>query len=145
MSEKNPVTYAERALGVHDIYAQAVAASDQLDAERVQASDVRAALADLRERVADCEAQIVSDQRATHADLGYQEFNRHLKVVLQQDAEHRELRKKIASLEVALEHRMETARTLSKQLSIYAARMNELAGLLFFYGATTHNRSKLHD
>jgi hypothetical protein len=135
MSKKTPVDYAEITLGVHDVYAEAVKTQSVLTGAQ---SRVVAATRERRhteELLAETEQEVIAELRAKYADVSDTAFQRLAKQELVKDKRMRDLRDKHREAQAGADLAEAEQRAAEFQLRLLTARMNEIGGLLFFYGA----------
>ena len=135
-----PVEYAERELGVHDVYTLAQNALDTY----VKAGESIAALRhDKRSAEDDLaleEARVASEVMDTHRDASQAARDRILKTELAQDPEVSRLRGRVRML-IDLIDEQDVLRSSARQASeVHTARMHELAGYLQYLAAAKLSR-----
>jgi len=130
----NAVQYAEQELGVHKVYEEANAFLADLDMQMTALDAVLDTRRTLDEKISDYEMDLAIEERGKHADHSEAAFARHLKEVLHKDQTLRDLKQerntaasKASGLELDIEH-------TKYKIKVRVARMEELNGLLQFYG-----------
>lgn len=130
------VDYAEQQLGVHSVYEEACNRLDQHTECTAKIADFNIRIRLLKKEIEDAEIQIASDERAKEHGLSKTAFSDHLKEVLKTDSNLRDLRTKLADLEVERSNEELRAKHHSLGLQLSIGRLHELGGLLHFYAAT---------
>lgn len=131
----NAVQYAETQLGVHEVWSQT---QDWLKVHEA-ASDVLKALypeiRQLKELLQSREADLTLELRAEYQELNTTDFGRLIKNAVAKDPESTGLRTKLNSLQSQQESAEVDRRHAETRLGVMQSRMEELGGLLHFYGA----------
>jgi hypothetical protein len=137
----NPVTYAENTLGVHvpwdsaeDALARYEQQRDELAGKR---NHLRAAVDYLDHMVAETTANAIDIYWTTESEhgpkLSQAGADRYVKTVLAADPNIHDQEQKVQQLRADVELLEGACDILKIDLTVKAARMNELAGLLTFY------------
>lgn len=134
--EARAMNYAEQNLGVHTVYSDARKLSEQLRLDNNAVTEWADQRRRINEALADREHVLVNQTRGKHPDDSVAAFDRRMKEVLQEDADMRRLRGEAMDAHMKHERAELQVRETEFQIRIATARMEELGGLLQFYGAT---------
>lgn len=137
----DPVSYAEHTLKVHEIYDESRSALEDLEHAHAAVTTHAAAIRDVQEQIAVREAVVISEQRAAHADLSDTAFQREVKNFLAMDEDLQRHRGDLRSAQRSHDEAKDGVRQHEQRLRIATARMEELGGLLNFYGASKTARA----
>lgn len=135
MGRRNPVSYAETDLGVHEVYSQLQEVDANVETFRKQLLDLTISKRELASRIEDREGQISDEQRAANLECSQAAFERLLKDAIRLDPVHKEMRVQYLELSFEVdraEMELEIGRARQRTLRV---RIEELAGLLRFYAA----------
>lgn len=134
-AETRAARYAEDTLGVHRVYAEADEAITLLgDAQELHVGHAQAKRM-LDELLTDREYALVTDQRGVLPDLSQAAFERHMKQILNVDPEMRAVRAKRETCILNLDETGFLIDRLKMTIRVRSARLEELGGLLHYYGA----------
>ena len=139
-AEARAVNYAEQILLVHEVYAEAKEALKGLRHAQRAVIDLAAERRHLAETITDVEMVLAGETRGANPDLSQAAFERLMKEVLHKDDAMKRLRMKSLELQSKHEEAEAVVREHEFILRVKAARMEELGGLLAFYGATKASR-----
>lgn len=143
--KKNPVTYAETELGVHEVYEAAHVARDTLDGYFSEVATKRDERRRIESAIEDREADLLIEEYSKHADMSVAAMERHMKSVKHRDEELRKLKPELASVISDIEGLEYDIRVAEADVRIAVARMTELGGYLTYLAAaknsTTGNQS----
>lgn len=134
--ESRAVNYAEQMLHVHEVYDEAKAALEGLRHAQRAVIDLAAERRQLNETMTDVEMVLAGETRAANPDLSQAAFERMMKEVLHADGDLKRLRARSMELQSKHEEAEAAVREHEFILRVKAARMEELGGLLAFYGAS---------
>lgn len=141
--EQRTINYAEQILHVHDVHTDATTALDELKVAQAAVVEYADQRRRIGERLTDREMELASAERAKHYEQSQAWFERHMKEVLQADPAMRALR--VESLDAQAQHDLaeQGVRECEFRIRICTARMEELGGLLQFYGTAKLARATL--
>ncbi len=139
--KKNPVVYAEQTLGVHQVWDDAQTAQRDMEAITELATQVSIEIRGLRAAIADQENKLATTFRGENLDLSQTAFERQLRTVLHEDDTMHELRDRMIDCQSKQDEAEGRIRLLSATVTITAARLNQLGGLLNFYAAAAVTRT----
>lgn len=131
----NPVTYAERELGVHDVWERHNTAIEKLTEAQRDLVAAERRLRFLKERATDREYEIITECDAFLGEMAVSARNAAIKRMTHDDTAMRNIRSDIEDAEGLKADASVSVRTCEMDLRGISARMEELAGLLRFYAA----------
>lgn len=132
---RNPVAYAEQDLGVHAVHTNAETLNTELEAAQAVLAGFTGRFRQLREDIADREAQVTVIERGANAEMSATAFEPHLRVAKQTDPELVALRRSLIETQDAEDVQEKAVVAIQRRLDVAVARMTELGGLLQFYAA----------
>lgn len=138
----NPVEYAEKDLGVHKVWEETQTRLERHAELTERLADLHQQITTYKEGLADRESIIISDQGAHIAGMTKTAAKEHMNQAILDDPEHLRIRNALSEAEsfrwqydIELKHH-------SMGLTVLAARMQELGGLLHFYAVTKSNTTR---
>jgi hypothetical protein len=135
-TRKNPVTYAEDDLGVHEILEAALKARKKLDEEILSVlADARDQKRKAEQDLEDREMDLLIDERGKHSDMSATALKEHVRIALHKDDEWRRLRDLVRTLTDQIDGAEVDRKLADRDIEIGCARMNQLGGYLFYLGA----------
>ncbi len=140
------LNYAERDLGVHLVYEDAVKNRNLLDGLMTEISERRDTKRGLEASMTDREFEIIGDERSKHADLSVAAMDKHLKQAFHADPTLQRLRTEHLAVVNDLDGMELDRSVLEADIRIAVARMTELGGYLQYLAviktqSTTTNNS----
>lgn len=132
------VSYAENELQVHAIHDKAIESRDELSQMLSELADMRNAKRQFELDLEMLELEIATDERVKHPEMSATAMKDHLKAAYYRSEQWRELRKKIVEICNSIEDEEADRRLTEKDIEIAVARMNELAGYLFYLGSVKY-------
>lgn len=139
MTEDSPglkaLKYAEEQLGVHSVYAAALAARESLDATLTSLSEARDKKRLLESQLQDAEMEVASEEHGKHPEMSATAMREHLKVALSNSGTVRELRESLSESVGDIDG-LEADRKMSEiDISIASSRLQELGGYFQYLAA----------
>jgi hypothetical protein len=133
--KQTPVDYAEDVLGVHAVATEAddvhAALASHLAVHATAASTIRS----LNDRIDAREFELAGEIRSEHPDISQTALERAIKDARQSDDVMRGLRRELRDVQSEQDLAQADIERNKYRLRVLSARMNELGGLLAFYGA----------
>lgn len=130
------ITYAEQNLHVHDVWDEAKEAQRDLREAQKAAVEYAQQKRTLIEAMNERTAQFTAAERGRLSDISATAFEQHLKTALQLDPALMRLRQEYSAAQSQHDLAEASVREAEFRCRMYAARMEELGGLLNFYAAT---------
>lgn len=138
---QNPVEYAEKALQVHKVYEEAVAAEAELQTIHNELAQCKIKENSLQQNISDREMDLLSEERGKHPEMSQAGMERHLKLVLHVDTAYREMIRELMEV-----HDTQTAQNANRSITeskvrVLTARMTELGGYLHYLAAAKESQT----
>jgi hypothetical protein len=129
------LAYAEDALGVHQIYQQAIEFRNFLDKTLTELATARDNRRDIEARLSDAEMEVVIEERGKHPDMAVTRWEKHIKEAFQQNEAVRDLREQLTKIVGDIEG-LDYDRSMAEtDIKIAVSRMTELGGYLQYLAA----------
>jgi chromosome segregation ATPase len=132
---KKAIDYAEKTLGVHQVYEGCQAARNRLDETLTLLSESRDRRRELEFLVQDAEMEVASDEWSKHPEMAVGRMEKHLKIAIQSNDRCRELREQIAKLQGDIDGYEADVKVAETDVRIAVARLTELGGYLQYLAA----------
>ena len=139
----NAVTYAETQLKVHEIYAAAMKARDELSEILAELTDMRQDRRKVEHELEMLELDLADSERVKHPEMSATAMAGHLKLAFRKDARWTDLKAKLVELANKIDEEDTDRRLTEKDIEIFNARMNELGGYLLFLAAAKNAETTL--
>lgn len=140
MSDKNPVSYAERTLGVHEVYDEAIAAHTALSKALTDYADQAAAIRGMHDAAEQREYTLALELREQFPDMSNAALDRAIKDMRRSDEDLKAIRANLFEAQSLQEQAHAEIEKNKYRLRVLSARLNELGGLLAFYAAAKVER-----
>lgn len=131
--------YAEKNLGVHQVFIDAQAARDKLDDIYTELSNLQDSKRDLQDRIIDVEMLVASEERGKHPDMSQTSMDKHLKVALNANGDYKTLRDQLRKVVGDIEGLEYDVRMVEHDIKIAVSRMNQLGGYFNYLAAVKNN------
>lgn len=132
------VSYAENELQVHAVHDKAIEARDELSQMLSELADMRKDRRQLELDLEMLELEIATDEKVKHPEMSATAMKEHLKAAYYKDERWRGLKQKVVDVCNSIEDEEADRRLTEKDIEIAVARMNELAGYLFYLGSVKY-------
>lgn len=142
MAKPTPVEYAERTLGVHDVYREAVEAAEGLTKALDDRHTASNGIRDLTEALGQAEADLSVRERAANSEMSATAFDRHMKVAAQNDPDLQDLRHGLAQARASYDGADSRVKQYDTRVRIATARMEELSGYFHYLAVAKSTASR---
>lgn len=132
--------YAEKTLGVHKVYEEALSNRDKLDTLLTDLAEAKDRRRDIDLKVADREMEVTIEQRSKHPDMAVTRWDKHIRESFRDDDDLRALREQTFATQGDIEGLEFDRQVIEINIKIALARMNELGG--YFYYLAEVKRAK---